>query len=150
MSIWHLSVTPNAGGVGGAPPFPPDAVYCPLARFIRPNEAVFQAQMALVNNYADIRQDRLSEIISELGGGGAFLASVAFIHPDHTKWTLKLLTTVYRLATFVEMRVKHALAGRRAIEYSPQTQPMILTPAHGAIPSGHATESFAMAVCCGN
>ena len=43
------------------------------------------------------------------------------------------------------MRVKHALACRRPVEYSPQIQPMISTPGHGSLPSGHATESFAAA-----
>jgi PAP2 superfamily len=42
--------------------------------------------------------------------------------------------------------VKHALACRRPIEYSPQVQPMILTPSHGTLPSGHATEAFAVAL----
>ena len=36
------------------------------------------------------------------------------------------------------------LAGGR-IEYSSQVQPMLLTPAHGSLPSGHGTESFAAA-----
>ncbi|MEM9580332.1 MAG: phosphatase PAP2 family protein, partial [Pseudomonadota bacterium] len=30
----------------------------------------------------------------------------------------------------------------RPVEYSPQVQPMIPTPTHGALPSGHATEAF--------
>ena len=38
--------------------------------------------------------------------------------------------------------IKHALACRRPIEYSPQVQPMILTPSHGSLPSGHSTKSF--------
>jgi membrane-associated phospholipid phosphatase len=141
MTFWHLQATPP-GVVGD----PPDTAYFPLVRFIRPPDATFRAQMALVNNYADIRQDRIAEIISELGGGGAFLASVAYLHPDRTRWTIELLLAVFRLSNFVEMRIKHALACRRPIEYSPQIQPIIQTPAHGALPSGHATESFAMAL----
>jgi membrane-associated phospholipid phosphatase len=43
------------------------------------------------------------------------------------------------------MRIKHALACRRPIEFSPEVQPIILTPSHGTLPSGHATEAFAMA-----
>ena len=51
-----------------------------------------------------------------------------------------------RLANYVEMRLKQALASRRPNEYSPQVQPMILTPSHGSFPSGHATETFVSAI----
>ena len=44
------------------------------------------------------------------------------------------------------MQIKHALAVRRPIEFSPQVQPTIVTPAHGSLPSGHATEAYTMAV----
>ena len=50
------------------------------------------------------------------------------------------------MAIFVEMRFKHGLACRRPHEYSPQVQPIILTPAHGTLPSGHATEAFTAAL----
>ena len=53
-----------------------------------------------------------------------------------------MLAAAIRLATFVEMRFKQALACRRPNEYSPQVQPMIQTPAHGTLPMGHATETF--------
>ena len=38
-----------------------------------------------------------------------------------------------------------ALACRRPGELSPNIQPMIATPAHSSLPSGHATEAFAVA-----
>ena len=44
------------------------------------------------------------------------------------------------------MRLKQALASRRRNEYSPQVQPMILTPSHSSFPSGHATETFMSAI----
>jgi hypothetical protein len=49
------------------------------------------------------------------------------------------------MAGHVEMRFKHALACRRPVELSPQIQPMILTPGHGSLPSGHSCESFVAA-----
>jgi hypothetical protein len=63
---------------------------------------------------------------------------------------MELLAAAFRLANFAEQRMKHALACRRPVEFSPQVQPMILTPSHGSLPSGHATEVFAMAVVLWN
>lgn len=136
--VWHVQVT---GGDHG----PPAVAYQPLVGLTRPGEEVFRKQLEFVNNYADLRPDRSSEILAQLGGPGAFLGSVVYLDPDRTRWTLELLAAALRLANHVEMRLKHALACRRPVEYSPQVQPMIATPAHGSLPSGHATESFAMA-----
>jgi membrane-associated phospholipid phosphatase len=88
----------------------------------------------------------MTEIVAQRDGATAFLASIAYLAPDRARWTLELLSSVFRLAQFIEFRLKHALACRRPIEYSPQIQPMILTPEHGSLPSGHSTESFAMAM----
>src|SRR4029079_1156265 len=56
-----------------------------------------------------------------------------------------LLWTALRLANHAEMRFKHALACRRAVEMSPQVQPLVLTPGHGSLPSGHSTEASIVA-----
>jgi hypothetical protein len=45
----------------------------------------------------------------------------------------------------VHQRVKHALNCPRPMLFSPRIQPMIQTLRHGALPSGHATEAFAVA-----
>jgi hypothetical protein len=84
--------------------------------------------------------------MTQMGGALAFLSSVAFLHPSRTPFTLELLAAALRLANFAEMRFKHTLACRRPIEFSPQVQPIILTPSHGSLPSGHSTESFMMAI----
>ncbi|MFS8051643.1 phosphatase PAP2 family protein [Rhizobium sp. BR 317] len=140
MNVWHLEVAHD----------PDDAVpnvrYRPLVRMVRPTEKVFLGQLQLVANYADLRADRVTEILAQRDGPTAFLASVAYMAPNRARWTLELLGAVFRLAQFVEFRMKHALACRRPMEYSPQIQPMILTPEHGSLPSGHSTESFAMAI----
>jgi membrane-associated phospholipid phosphatase len=140
MAVWHLEVPAPAGGNAPVP------VYKPLILMARPTEAIFEAQLTLVNNYAELRPDRQTEILAQIGGGMAFLSSIAQLHPDRTPRTLELLAAVLRLALFVHLRVKQGLACRRPLEYSPQIQPMIATPAHGALPSGHATESFAAAL----
>jgi hypothetical protein len=67
------------------------------------------------------------------------------LHPERNRKTIELLDAALRLANFVEMRVKHALACHRPNELSPQVQPIILTPGHGSFPSGHSTENFMIA-----
>jgi hypothetical protein len=135
-SVWHLKIT-SAVGVA-----PPTVEYKALVTMLRPTEDTFASQLEHVNDYADLRGDRGAEILAQLGGSSAFLASIAFLRPERTRWTLELLAAVLRFANHVEMRFKHALACRRPIEFSPQVQPMILTPGHGSLPSGHATEAF--------
>ena len=94
---------------------------------------------------AELREDRASEILSQLGPPIAFWTPIVNLHPSRTPKTLELLDAALRLANFVEMRFKHALACRRPLEYSSQVQPMILTPGHGSLPSGHSTEAFIVA-----
>ena len=43
------------------------------------------------------------------------------------------------------MRFKHALACARPADCSPQLQPMLLTPRHGSLPSGHSTQAYVIA-----
>ena len=107
--------------------------------------AIFKAQLNLVANYADLRPDRASEVIAQLATPTEFLRSIAYINPSRTPYTIELLSVAQGLANLVEMRFKYALACKRPIEFSPQIQPMILTPTHGSLPSGHATESFTLA-----
>jgi membrane-associated phospholipid phosphatase len=141
ISIWHLLVPPPAN-----PGARPTGSYRPLARFDRPDEQVFQTQLQFLRAYADLRPDRATEIVQQLATFVPFLGSIAFLRPDAKRWTMELLEAVLRLAGYVEQRVKHGLACRRPNEYSPQVQPIILTPGHGSLPSGHATEAFAMAL----
>ena len=116
--------------------------YKELVTIARPPQTVFVAQLPMVYDYADLRPDRAQEILAQIGASSLFLGSITFLHPERMRWTLELLSAALRFAVFVHMRFKHALACRRPVEYSPQVQPMISTPGHGTIPSGHATEAF--------
>ncbi|HZD26409.1 MAG TPA: phosphatase PAP2 family protein, partial [Alphaproteobacteria bacterium] len=140
VTVWHLEQSAAAD-----PDDPPGAAYQRLCRLTRPDQDVFKAQLDMIAGYADLRPDRTAEIMAEVETVVPFLGSIAYLRPDRTQWTIELLACAFRLARFVEMRVKHALACRRANEFSPQIQPMIQTPGHGSLPSGHSTESFTMA-----
>jgi membrane-associated phospholipid phosphatase len=123
----------------------PRATSSRLATVIRPTPAIFMKQLDFLDTYADLREDRASEILAQMTPPVAFWSSIAYLHPDRTKKTLELLDAALGLVAAVEQRIKHALACRRPNEYSAQVQPMILTPGHGSFPSGHATEAHMIA-----
>ena len=110
-----------------------------------PSIGFFKSQLRHVLEQAELRDDRATEILSQLGLPIAFWSAIANLHPSRTPKTLELLDAAFRLANFVEMRFKHALACNRPLEHSSQVQPMILTPGHGSLPSGHSTEAFTVA-----
>jgi hypothetical protein len=140
VTVWGLNTKPTSA----ANPLP-SVTPAKLVTFIRPSDPVFKDQLKFLDDYSDLREDRASEIITQLGPQYAFWSSVVYLHPDRTKKTIELLDAALRLANFVEMRIKHALACRRPNELSPQVQPIILTPGHGTFPSGHSTENHMIA-----
>jgi hypothetical protein len=112
----------------------------------RPDKEVFARQAEWLDFYADLREDRMAEILCQMGPQVAFWSALIYLHPSRTPKTVELLDTAVRLAIFVEIRFKHAIAAARALEYSTQVQPMIQTPGHGSLPSGHSTQAFIIAV----
>jgi len=136
-TLWHWKRTPTNT---------PRATGQRIARIVRPAVRTFHEQLEFLNGYADLRTDRAGEILAQLTSPIAFWSSVQALQPARHRWTLELLETALRLANCVEMRFKHALACRRPHEYSPQVQPIILTPAHGSLPSGHSTEAHIAAL----
>ena len=137
FTLWHTEADDTTA--------PPTVACSRIATLIRPPDATFVAQLDLVEAYADLREDRAGEVLAELGPPIAFWSSIVHLHPDHKRWTLELIDAALRLANWVEMRFKHSLACRRPVEYSGQIQPIILTPGHSSLPSGHATEAFLVA-----
>ena len=113
--------------------------------------ARFKQYLVFLDRYADLRGDRAAEILTQMGGAVAFLSAIPFLHPSRTPYTLELLAAALRLANFTEMRFKHALAGRRPNEYSPQVQPIILTPSHSSLPERPRDGSVhRRPTCCGS
>ena len=107
-----------------------------------PDRDILLGQMELVAAYADLRGDRGVEILSQTGLPVPFWAAITGMQEHRHKKTLQLLSLAFSLANQVEMRFKQIFAVPRPGELSPQLQPMIPTPGHGAYPSGHATEAF--------
>lgn len=114
----------------------------PIVAMRRPTQDVFKQQVKLVDAWAELREERASEILSQLTPQFAYWNAVASLNLERRPKTLELMWLALAFASFVEMRFKHALACPRPAEYSPHIQPVIATPLHGSLPSGHATEAF--------
>ena len=136
LSVLTLATDVEAGRVPS---------FVEAARVIRPRDDDFRVQAEIVNDYADLRMDRAQEILDQIGGNIGYFSALLPIVGERMPYTLELLGLVQTVAAHVAQGVKHLLACRRPHAYSAQIQPMIPTPGHGALPSGHATEAFALA-----
>jgi hypothetical protein len=116
----------------------PPGLY-PIVTMRRPSPDVFKEQVRLVDAWAELREERASEILSQLTPQFAYWNAVASLSLERRPKTLELMWLALAFASFVEMRFKHALACPRPAQYSPHLQPIIATPLHGSLPSGHAT-----------
>jgi len=118
----------------------------PLMSFARPDDDKLKAQLGIVRAYADLRIDRLQEIQTQAGAPIPYLAAIAGVQPSRFPYTHELMGIAQGLATNVVLRVKHALACPRPDAFSYQMQPVIPTPGHATLPSGHATESHCVSM----
>jgi len=110
-----------------------------------PPRSLFKKQLVWLRNYADLRFDRIPEINIQTGDLLSFFGLAERLDVGERKSTLELLTAVQRVAYAVELQVKHICWAPRPLDYSSSVQPIIQTPDHSTYPSGHATESFAIA-----
>jgi len=122
----------------------PNGAYV-MATVGRPVQATFVAQIPLVLSWAELRDERATEVLAQIDPQYAFWSSVIYMHPDRTKRTFELINILLQFCVYVEMRFKHALGCWRAVEYNAEVQPMITTPGHGSFPSGHSTQAHAVA-----
>ena len=116
-----------------------------IAEIGRPQDVTFTKQIPMVLSWAELRNERATEIMAQIDPPYAFWSSVIYMHRDRHKRTFELINMVLQLCVYVEMRFKHALACWRPVEHNAQVQPMITTPGHGSFPSGHATQVHAVA-----
>jgi len=116
-----------------------------LVRVERPVREVFQQQLKMVRAYADLREDRMDEILEQTEDLVSFFGALGYLSADRHAKTMALLYTVLRVAVHVEMPIKHFCRAPRPIDYATHVQPMIQTPDHSSYPSGHAIEVFAAA-----
>lgn len=85
------------------------------------------------------REERLPEILSQAGDFWPFFQSLCGLRLAAVPRFAELLNVAYDWALLLTMGLKHAVAARRPFQTSSLVVPVIATPGHGSLPSGHAT-----------
>jgi PAP2 superfamily len=85
------------------------------------------------------REDRLPEILAQLHDLWPFFESAAGFSLQQVPAAAELLAVAHDWAEHIVMRLKQGAAVLRPVHRSSLVMPLIVTPGHGALPSGHAT-----------
>jgi hypothetical protein len=85
------------------------------------------------------REDRLPEILSQASSLWAFYQSITGVALDQAPALGELILAAEDWALKLLMLLKHSVAALRPVQVSSLVLPVIATPGHGSLPSGHAT-----------
>lgn len=99
----------------------------------------WDSQIDKVVRAAVEREDRLPEILTQAGDFWPFFASVSGLSLDRAPVTGELLAACETWVLQSLMLLKHHVAALRPNQRSSLVVPVIETPGHGSVPSGHAT-----------
>ncbi len=96
-------------------------------------------QLDKVMRAAVEREDRLPEILSQADDLSPFFDSICGFNLLQAPAAAELMAAAQDLALHVCMALKHQVAADRPWQASSLVVPVIATPGHGSLPSGHAT-----------
>lgn len=96
-------------------------------------------QIGKVQRAAIEREDRLPEILSQSDDLWSFFRVVLGINSSASPLLEEVLSVAWQWATPLVMSLKNEVAAFRPVQIAPSVLPVIPTPAHGSLPSGHAT-----------
>ena len=85
------------------------------------------------------REDRLPEILSQNTDFHAFFNCITGLDRIPAAHVAELLEVAWDWSTHLVMMLKNNVAERRPVQRSALVMPVIGTPGHGSLPSGHAT-----------
>ena len=89
-----------------------------IAEIRRPAQNDVREPNSVGLSWAELRNERATEIMAQIDPQYAFWSSIVYLHPDRTKRTFELINIVLQFCVYVEMRFKHALGCYRPVEYN--------------------------------
>ena len=131
-ALWMLD--PGRGGA-------PSAVRATkVLEFQVPQQPGFwEDQLDKVLRAAVEREDRMPEVLSQASDIWPFFESVIGFRRAALPRTDELLNIAHDAALHLTMGLKHGVHQQRPLHLSSRVMPLVATPAHGSLPSGHAT-----------
>lgn len=99
----------------------------------------YSQQIDKVLRAAVEREERLPEILCQAMDFRPFFDSLTGLDRLPTPHVDELILVAWAWATHVVMALKNNIAEYRPVERSSLVMPIIATPSHGSLPSGHAT-----------
>lgn len=85
------------------------------------------------------REDRLPEILTQAGNFWPFFQAITGIYGMAAPRTTELFDVAWQWTDQIVMAFKNQIADLRPSQRSSSVTPVIATPGHGSLPSGHAT-----------
>ena len=140
--LWYL---PKSDSTGRTVTFEESISFAAIPGASPKHRRWYDEQIDKVLRAAVEREDRLPEILSQADGLMAFFCNLVGVHPARAPITFGLLNIAHRWAEPLVMALKNQVAARRPDAASTRVVPVIETPAHGSLPSGHATIATLMA-----
>jgi hypothetical protein len=106
---------------------------------------VFESQADAVIRAKDLRSDRMPEIVEQQSDVLSFYGGLLQLNGISQPWVLELLHSVLEAAMSVVAQIKYAIPFPRPVDLMRDAAPIIQTPQHSTMPSGHAAEGYAAA-----
>jgi hypothetical protein len=103
------------------------------------NPFPYETQIDKVLRAASEREERLPEILGQAADFRQFFYSLTGLDRAPMPHVDELIQVAWDWATYVVMMLKNNLAEYRPVQRSSLVMPIIATPGHGSLPSGHAT-----------
>jgi len=97
-------------------------------------------QICDVMNNAELRRDRMPEILTQVAVPVSYFAMALNLNPERHRHVFELMTFLFAIAKMTVMRFKLHFQVPRPADLCPAIEPMITTPGHWSYPAGHAVE----------
>lgn len=123
----------------------PQPQFGKLVTIEAPTERELALQVHCVQSYADLRSERVAEIGIQTNNLLSFYGMIDRLDLTRTPLTLELLALALRTGTYAAQAIKIDFDCPRPMEFSSIIQPMLPTPPHSTLPSGHSTQSHLVA-----